>query len=156
MPRLRATLFVLFALPCLLVRPALATRYSSQPLGGGRPAKTTKQRNPTARPAPVSPPVVKPSSPPPAAVVPAAVESPALVHLTGLVLTPEGRPCPGVCVFPSNAPLQIVVTNAKGEFEIPVPAHAAISLQAELMGKGRGRVTLAGVSAQPVRIVLER
>jgi hypothetical protein len=73
-----------------------------------------------------------------------------------VVLYPDGRPCPGVCVFPSNAPLQIVATNAKGEFELAVPAHKAISLQAELLGKGSGRVAVAGESAQPVRIVLER
>ncbi len=153
---LRAALFILLALPCPLVRPALATGHSSQPLRGGRPAKTAKQRSPAARPVALPPPVAKPSSPPPAAVTPPAIESPALVYLTGLVLTPEGRPCPGVCVFPSNAPRQIVVTNAKGEFQLPVPAHTAISLQAELLGKGSGRVTLAGESAQPVRIVLDR
>ncbi len=154
MSRLRAVLFTLLALPSPLVHSVLATGHSNQPLRGGRPAKTAKQRSPAARPAPPPLPVASPSSPPPAVVVPAVAESPALVYLTGLVLTPDGRPCPGVCVFPSNAPRQIVVTNAKGEFQLSVPAHTAISLQAELQGKGSGRVTLAGESAQPVRIVL--
>lgn len=152
MPRLYAALVLLAALGCLLACPAQATRYGGQPLRGAPPTKPTKQRAPATRPALLA---ASPISQPRAAEAP-ATDSPALVYLTGVVQYPDGRPCPGVCVFPSNAPLQIVATNAKGEFQLSVPAHKAITLQAELLGKGSGRVAIAGESAQPVRIVLER
>jgi len=85
-----------------------------------------------------------------------ATASPRLIYLTGVVLGLDGRPCPGVCVFPTTKPRQVAVTNAEGAFQLQVPARTAFSLQAELVGQGSSRVAIAGESAQPVSIILGR
>ncbi|TDN36501.1 hypothetical protein E4631_19015 [Hymenobacter sp. UV11] len=81
---------------------------------------------------------------------------PKLVCLTGVVLNPEGRPCPGVCVFPTTNTHQVVVTDAQGNFQLQVPAQTALSLQADCFGLGSSRVTIDGHTPQPVHIVLGR
>lgn len=88
-----------------------------------------------------------------AAAAPAATPQ-RLLCLTGTVLDTDGRPCPGVCVFPTTDTHQIAVTNAQGDFQLQVRAHTALSLQAEYVGLGSSRVALPDYAGQPVRIVL--
>ncbi len=97
-----------------------------------------------------------------AVALPAATEArpataePQLVYLTGVVLNPDGRPCPGVCVFPTTNTHQVVVTDAQGNFQLQVPAQTALSLQADCFGLGSSRVAIDSHTPQPVRIVLGR
>lgn len=79
-----------------------------------------------------------------------------LLYLTGTVRDPDGQPCPGVCVFPTTTPRQIAVTNAQGDFQLQVPAHTNLNLQAEYVGLGSRRVALTDYLGQPVHIVLGR
>ncbi|MDO7884053.1 hypothetical protein [Hymenobacter cheonanensis] len=94
-----------------------------------------------------------PAAQPPA---PATEAQPPQVCLAGLVLGADGQPCPGVCVFPTTNVRQIAVTNAQGAFQLQVPAHAALSLQAEYVGLGSTRLAVGAEPGPPVRIVLGR
>jgi len=80
--------------------------------------------------------------------------APQLVQLKGPVLNPDGRPGAGASVFPAGAPRQLVVTDAKGAFVLPVPAGTALSLQVEYFGVGSSRVAVDKPSAEPLRITL--
>jgi len=158
MLRFRSAFVALVALALLLAGSAQAAcalptaSRGDHPLARRTPAKA-KVASHASRP--VSPAASVES---PAITIPAAdaATSPRLVCLTGVVLGLDGRPCPGVCVFPTHNPRHIAVTNAEGAFQLQVPARTAFSLQAELVGQGSSRVAIAGESAQPVAIVLGR
>ncbi|TDN36502.1 hypothetical protein E4631_19020 [Hymenobacter sp. UV11] len=77
-----------------------------------------------------------------------------VVQLKGLVLSSDGRPCAGASVFPAGAPRQLVVTDAKGAFTLPVPAGTALSLQVEYFGVGSSRVAVDKPTDEPLRITL--
>lgn len=70
------------------------------------------------------------------------------------MLTPEGRPCAGASVYPAGAPRQLVVTDAQGAFELPVPAGAAVSLRVEYFGEGSSRVEVPAPGTSLVRVTL--
>lgn len=171
MPSLRSFLAASVACSLLLAGPALAARTQPTSSKTGRPA-TTARRSATARPAAAAKaaaavnkgaratgaPAVA-TSPQPALAAPAATSTqptaePALVYLTGVVLNTEGRPCPGVCVFPTTNTHQVVVTDAQGNFMLQVPAQTTFSLQADCFGVGSSRVAIDSHTPQPVRIVL--
>ncbi len=76
------------------------------------------------------------------------------MQLKSPVLNPDGRPGAGASVFPAGAPRQLVVTDAKGAFVLPVPAGTALSLQVEYFGVGSSRVAVDKPSAEPLRITL--
>jgi hypothetical protein len=162
---LRFFLVATVACSLLVAGPALAARTQPVGLKTSRPT-TTARRSATARPgataravapagnkggrrtgAPAAAPVPRP-------VIATPVAEPKLVYLTGVVLNPDGRPCPGVCVFPTTNTHQITVTDAQGNFQLQVPAQKALSLQADFFGLGSSRVTIDGNTPQPVRIVL--
>lgn len=159
MLRLRLAFAALVALVLLVAGPAQAARTlpaasrGDHPLVRRTPASRAKVASHASRPVPLAASAESPATRPTAAEVAA---SPRLVCLTGVVRSPDGRPCPGVCVFPTNNPHHIAVTNAEGAFQLQVPARTAFSLQAELVGQGSSRVAIAGESAQPIAIVLGR
>ncbi|NML63800.1 carboxypeptidase regulatory-like domain-containing protein [Hymenobacter sp. RP-2-7] len=93
----------------------------------------------------------------PAAVVPAAAPAaPQQVVLTGVVLLTDGKPCPGASVFMANAPRQLAVTNARGEFSLAVPAGNPVAIKADYFGVGSTRLALDQPSGQPLRLTLGR
>ena len=153
---------------CLLSGgPACAAR--TQPVNHKTDPPATARRSATARPGAAhaaalagkrasqrhSAPVAV-AAPPAAAPVAAEADAPQLVSLTGLVFNAQGRPCPGVCVFPTTNTRQIAVTDAQGSFQLQVPAETTLSLQADYVGVGSSRVTVNSSAAQPVHIVLGR
>ncbi len=169
---LRSFLAATVACSLLVAGPALAARTQPVGLKTSRPT-TTARRSATARPgatakavapagnkgarrtgAPAVAAVLRPLVATPDAQPVAAV--PKLVYLTGVVLNPNGRPCPGVCVFPTTNTHQVTVTDAQGNFQLQVPAQTALSLQADFFGLGSSRVTIDSHTPQPVRIVLGR
>ena len=169
---LRSFLVAAVAGTLLLAGPARATRTSpaGPPSKADRPT-TPARRSAAARPSATAPTgkkgarratasataaVVQPAEAVPVAVVPAAPAEPQTMALTGLVLSPKGRPCPGVCVFPTADPHQMAVTDAQGSFRLQVPAHATVSLQADYAGLGSSRIALDRHTPQPVHIVLGR
>ncbi len=171
---LRSFLAATVACSLLLAGPALAARTQpvSLKLKADRP--TTARRSATARPgaaakaaAPAGNKGARRTGAPAVAALPQptvatttvaqpVVAEPQLVCLTGVVLNPDGRPCPGVCVFPTTNTHQVVVTDALGNFQLQVPAQTALSLQADCFGLGSSRVTIDGHTPQPVHIVLGR
>lgn len=130
----------------LLVQPALASQAGGPKAGLAKPARAAQR------------PLAAVAHPAPAALAaPAGVATPSapqLVTLTGVVLRADGTPCAGAAVFVAGAPRQLVVTDAKGAFALPVPAGAALSLQADLFGEGSSRVAVPAPSAQPVQLIL--
>ena len=142
----RSSLVVLLAACSLLARPTHAE--------GTPPARRA------AAPRLVAP-VAAPAAPAPIAA-PAPVEAPvALVaaprtlSLVGTIVDPSGRPCAGVCVFPTFNPRLIAVTDAKGTFRLQVPATTSpLYLQADYVGLGSRRVAVDSEHPQPVSIVL--
>lgn len=86
--------------------------------------------------------------------LPAAPAAPQTVQLTGIMLAPDGRPCTGASVYPAGAPRQLVVTDAKGAFALPVPAGAPVSIRVEYFGEGRSRVEVPAPGTGPLRIML--
>jgi len=127
----RSSLVVLLAAGSLLARPAHAE--------GTPPA-----RHSAATLAPVVAPVVDP---------PAAASR--TLNLVGTIVDPTGRPCAGVCVFPTSNPRLIAVTDATGTFRLQVPATAGtFYLQADYVGLGSRRVAIDSEHPQPVKIVL--
>ena len=156
MPRFRSAFAALAALFLLVAGPTRAARLLPTASRGDHPLT----RRSLASRAKVASHITHPVMPAAGVESPAAVAdataSPRLLCLTGVVLGLDGRPCPGVCVFPTNNPRHIAVTNAEGAFQLQVPARTAFSLQAELLGQGSSRIAIAGESAQPVAIVLGR
>lgn len=146
-PFIRSSSATLVAL--VLAGPVVAAQVTTGP--GGRQA--AKQRRPQTPIAAIQAPVATAmaSSDTTTSATPAA---PQLVQLKGLVLNPDGRPRAGASVFPAGAPRQLVVTDAKGTFVLPVPAGTALSLQVEYFGVGSSRVTVEKPSAEPLRITL--
>ncbi|AMR29218.1 hypothetical protein A0257_20380 [Hymenobacter psoromatis] len=141
---------VLVALPLALTTAAgqAVAHAAGPPVGHPAPKKAAAadKASPAALPAQASA----------AALATVSVAPPAsqLVQLKGLVLNPDGRPCPGASVFPAGAPRQLVVTNAKGAFVLSVPADTALVLQVEYFGVGSSRVAVDKPSAEPLRITL--
>lgn len=76
------------------------------------------------------------------------------VTLTGVVLLANGQPCPGASVYMTGAARQVVVTDSRGAFALPVPAGSPLAVNAEYFGVGSTRVALDKPSAQPLRITL--
>ncbi|MGI4863660.1 MAG: carboxypeptidase-like regulatory domain-containing protein [Janthinobacterium lividum] len=96
-----------------------------------------------------------------AAPVPAVAEAPqpevapCTVWLAGTVLGADGRPYPGVSVFPTTNPRLMAVTDAKGTFRLQVPASAGkMRLQADYFGVASSRVEVDGQYPQAISIVL--
>jgi hypothetical protein len=114
--------------------------------------------NKASRPAPGKKHAAGPLAPPTAPVAPSASapspSAPQLTQVRGIVLTPEGRPCAGASVYPAGAPRQLVVTDAQGAFELPVPAGAAVSLRVEYFGEGSSRVEVPAPGTSLVRVTL--
>ncbi|GAA4496193.1 hypothetical protein GCM10023172_09070 [Hymenobacter ginsengisoli] len=139
----------------MLGAPAQAARTHPAATKAARPQARRAAMRPAARPLFKRPQAAVPA---PASPAPAAIDLPdtRLFCLAGLVLGADGQPCPGVCVFPTTNVRQIAVTNAQGAFQLQVPAHTALSLQAEYVGFGSTRVALDGHTAQPVHIILGR
>lgn len=141
---------VLVALP--LVLTTAASQAIARPTGfyEGRPTLkkpvVAGKAGQTTRP-------VQPAAPAPTAVSD-SLAAPQVVQLRGVVLNPDGRPCAGASVYPAGLPRQLVVTDAKGAFVLPVPAGVALSLQVEYFGVGSSRVAVAAPSAEPLHIVL--
>lgn len=102
----------------------------------------------------------KPVSAPLASAAPvatAAVEAPTgpqTVTLTGVVLLANGQPCAGASVYMTGAARQVVITDARGAFALPVPAGNALAINAEYFGVGSTRVALDKPSTQPLRITI--
>ena len=136
------------AIPTLPV----ASKISRPPArrGAVRPAAKALAHRPASLPQPVAPAIARP-----AAVVSVPAEA-RLMRLTGFVVGADGRPRPGVCVFPTTNVRQVAVTDAHGAFQLQVPAHTSLSLQAEYVGLGSTRVAVDGEPAQPVYITLAR
>jgi hypothetical protein len=160
MLRLRSHLAASVAVLLLLGGPALAARTVPTSGKATRPQARRGAVRPAAkavahRPASLAKPLLAPTSAAPVVAAPTeAKASQPLIYLSGIVLGADGRPCPGVCVFPTTNVRQIAVTDARGAFQLQVPAHTALSLQAEYVGLGSTRVALDGKTAQPVRITL--
>ncbi|AMR29217.1 hypothetical protein A0257_20375 [Hymenobacter psoromatis] len=170
---LRSFFAATVACSLLFAGPALAAR--TQPVGSktNRPTAPAR-RSATARPGAAAKAAALAGSkgaprtgthavaiapPPAAAPTPSAqpvVAEPQLVCLTGVVLNPSGRPCPGVCVFPAANARQVAVTDAQGNFHLQVPAQMALSLQADYVGLGSSRVTIDSRTPQLVHMVLGR
>lgn len=128
----RSSLVVLLAIGSLLARPAHAESTPSA------------HRITAPREAAASTPVADP---------PAVV--PRMLSLVGTIVDPYGRPCAGVCVFPTSNPRLIAVTDATGTFHLQVPATTGIFyLQADYVGLGSRRVAIDSQHPQPVSIVL--
>lgn len=81
--------------------------------------------------------------------------APRTVVLAGTVLGTDGRPYPGVCVFPTTNPRLMAVTDAKGTFRLQVPASVGkVRLQADYFGVASSRVEVDGQYPQAISIVL--
>jgi len=77
------------------------------------------------------------------------------LDLVGTIVDPNGRPCAGVCVFPTFNPRLIAVTDATGTFRLQVPATTGpFYLQADYVGLGSRRVAVDSEHPKPVSIVL--
>ena len=98
----------------------------------------------------------RPAAPAPVAAAPVAdpVAAPRTLNLVGTIVDPNGRPCAGVCVFPTFNPRLIAVTDATGTFRLQVPVTGPFYLQADYVGLGSRRVAVDSEHPQPVRIVL--
>ncbi|MBJ6142008.1 hypothetical protein [Hymenobacter sp. BT559] len=91
----------------------------------------------------------------PGSATPSTVaEGTQLTILTGTILGADGLPQPGVCVFPIANRRLIAVTDARGTFQLQVPAAATQHLQAEYVGLGSTRFDIDGQHPTPARIVL--
>jgi hypothetical protein len=88
--------------------------------------------------------------------LPPTETTPKLVCLAGTILTDDGQPCPGVCVFPTSNHHLIAVTDARGTFQLQVPAAATLWLQAEYVGLSSTRIAVDTQHPQPMHIVLGR
>ncbi|QKG55732.1 hypothetical protein GKZ68_03185 [Hymenobacter sp. BRD128] len=155
---LRSSIAASIALLLLLGGPAQAARTLPTAGKNTRPQARRRAIRPAAK-APAHQPAGRPQSAPAPVSPRAGASAPPetrLLYLAGLVLGADGQPCPGVCVFPTTNVRQIAVTDAHGAFLLQVPAHTALSLQAEYVGLGSTRIALDGETAQPVHITLGR
>lgn len=130
------------AIALLLAQPVLASQAGGPKTGPAKPGRAAQR------------PVAVASRPAPAAASADLPTAPQTVTLSGVVLRADGTPCAGAAVFVAGAPKQLVVTDAKGAFALPVPAGAALSLQADLFGEGSSRLAVPAPSAEPLRLVL--
>lgn len=152
---LRASLAAAVAALLLWGGPARAAGTLPATGKNTRPQARREAARPAAKaPARRLPTVVAVSLPAAQPLAPAIAALPLQVCLAGLVLGADGQPCPGVCVFPTTNVRQIAVTNAQGAFQLQVPAHAALSLQAEYVGLGSTRIAIGAEPGPPVRIML--
>ncbi|MGI4834591.1 MAG: carboxypeptidase-like regulatory domain-containing protein [Janthinobacterium lividum] len=132
----------------LLSLPSLAASHEPSAKAPKVPAK---------RSAALGAPAAKAAVAAPAAVAASTVlAAPQPVMLTGVVLLADGQPCPGASVFMTNAPRQLVVANARGEFSLPVPAGSPVAIKADYFGVGSTRLALDQPSGQPLRLTLGR
>jgi len=92
----------------------------------------------------------------PDAAAPPAVAEPKLVYLAGVVLAPNGRPCPGACVFATTNARLLTVTDADGNFQLQVPVQSTLTVQADYLGQGSGQIAIDSHVPLPVRLVLAR
>ena len=153
-------------LACFLLLAGSASAARTQPVSYETDPPTTAHRSATARPAALASkrtarrPIAPLAAAQPAATLAPPVAPiaalPQLVSLTGLVFDASGRLRPGVCVFPTTDTHHIAVTDAKGRFQLQVPAQTAVTLQAEYVGVGSNRITVTTTTVQPVHIVLGR
>lgn len=132
----RSSLVVLLAACSLLARPTHAE--------GTPPARRAAAPVPVAATPATTAPVVAPPA-----------EAPRTLSLVGTIVDPYGRPCAGVCVFPTSNPRLIAVTDATGTFHLQVPASTSpLYIQADYVGLGSRRIAIDGEHPQPVSIVL--
>jgi hypothetical protein len=176
MPSLRSSFAALVAGSLLLAGPALAARTQPASLRTGRPA-TTARRSATARlgaaakaaipagkkgaryagaPAVATLSILDVATAPLTAAALPIVAEPKLVYLAGVVLAPNGQPCPGACVFATTNARQMAVTDAEGNFQLQVPVQSALTVQADFLGQGSSQVALDSHMPLPVRLVLAR
>lgn len=150
-----ATYFALLAMPLLVSAAAAAPTTDKHPpvRRPAAPATRPKALTPASAPQTAAP-VAVASTVASASEQPAAPAAPQTVQLTGIVLAPDGRPCAGASVYPSGAPRQLVVTDAKGAFALPVPAGAPVSVRVEYFGEGSSRVEVPTPGTGPLRITL--
>lgn len=135
----------------MLSLPAAAT--SHEP-AKGHSKKQTVAGTTVAASKPVSMPL---ASAAPVASAPAATDAyaaPQTVMLTGVVVLANGQPCPGASVYMSGAARQLVVTDARGAFALPVPAGNSLAINAEYFGVGSTRLALGKPSTEPLRITI--
>lgn len=139
---------LLAACSLLLAGPTHAA--STDPTAAQARRPTPTRRAPTARPnpAPLAPAAAPAPAPPPEA-------TPRTIVLAGTVQAADGRPYPGVCVFPTSNPRLLAVTDATGAFRLQVPAPLGnINLQADYFGVASRRVAVDAQHPQAIRIVL--
>lgn len=151
--RLRYYLPALLAL--LLASSAVAAPTTdTHPSTKRQPVAASKGKATAPAPAPGKQSAPAPVVAPVAAALPSAPDAPQTVQLRGVVLAADGRPCAGASVYPAGAPRQLVVTDAKGAFALPVPAGTAVSLRVEYFGEGSSRVEVPAPGPEPLRITL--
>ncbi|QKG59275.1 hypothetical protein GKZ68_21590 (plasmid) [Hymenobacter sp. BRD128] len=110
-----------------------AARTYSRPRWGGLAARpqlakcgpALGQLPPVTSPAPLR------QTPAEQPVLAARPETLAEVTITGLVLTNDGMPVPGVEVYLANAPHQRCITNAEGAFYLKTPTCPALQVVAD-------------------------
>jgi len=129
----------------MLTLPAAAT--SHEPVKGHSSGKQT-----VAGPKSVSMPLASAAPVAPAATD--AYAAPQFVTLTGVVVLANGQPCPGASVYITGAARQLVVTDARGAFALPVPVGNSLAINAEYFGVGSTRVALDKPSTEPMRIII--
>ena len=134
----------------MLTLPAAAT--SHEPVKGQSKDKQTVAGT-TVAAKPVSMPLASAASIAAPATADAYV-APQTVTLTGVVVLANGQPCPGASVYMSGAARQLVVTDARGAFTLPVPAGNSLAINAEYFGVGSTRVALDKPSTEPMRITI--
>lgn len=132
----------------MLTLPAAAT--SHEPVKGQSKGKQTVAGTTVAAAKPVSMPLAS-AAPIAAATADAA---PQTITLTGVVVLANGQPCPGASVYMTGAARQLVVTDARGAFALPVPAGNSLAINAEYFGVGSTRVALDKPSTEPMRITI--
>lgn len=81
-------------------------------------------------------------------------EAPQTVVLTGMVVRADGRPLPGAGVYIVGLAKQVVVTDERGAFALPIPVGQSVAVLAEYFGLGSTRISVAQPLAQPLRITI--
>jgi hypothetical protein len=77
-----------------------------------------------------------------------------ILLLKGTVLLRTGQPCAGTSVWVVGAPRQLVMTNAQGVFELPVPTGVAVVLSIDYLGEGTSRVQVPLPLTKPLHVTL--
>lgn len=135
----------------MLMLPAAAT--SHEPVKGQSKGKQTVA-GATVAAKPVSMPLASTVSIAAPAAATDAYAAPQTVTLTGVVVLANGQPCPGASVYMTGAARQLVVTDARGAFALPVPVGNSLAINAEYFGVGSTRVALDKPSTEPMRIII--